>query len=310
MSPDILLNALILVGSLFVLIKGSDWFVDSAERIGLALGISPFIIGVTIVAFGTSLPELASAIAAVLNNESEIVSGIVIGSNITNILLVLGLVASIGKVIKMDYDIMDIDMPLLVGSALLLWFCFSDLAISIFEAILMLVALVIFLLNSVAGNVKQVADDHPRVQGKDVLLLLLGGVFVKFGADFTVRAISDLAQDFHMNSTILAQTLVALGTSLPEVAVSITAARKGRPGIAVGNVLGSNIFNSYAVIAIPYFFGEMIIPAEVMTFSLPFMIVATLLFAFISIGGRITRWEGYMLLIFYAYFFNHSFGIL
>lgn len=308
MISEVLLNVLVLGGSLFILVKGSDWFVDSAERIGLSLGVSPFIIGVTIVAFGTSLPELASSISAVINGTSEIVAGVVIGSNITNILLVLGLVATVGRVVKMDYDIMDIDMPLLLGSSFLMWFCLADQHLSRFEAILFLLGLTIFLLNSLTGNAKT-EDERPTANWKEYLLLALGGVFVKYGADFTVDAISDLALGFNIDSTILAQTLLALGTSLPEVAVSITAALKGKPGIAVGNVLGSNIFNTFAVMAIPSFFGELVIPAVTLSFYLPFMIACTLLFAVISIGGRITKWEGYMLLLFYVYFFNHSFGI-
>ncbi|NND34740.1 MAG: calcium/sodium antiporter [Saprospiraceae bacterium] len=309
MLSDILLNVLVLGGSLFILVKGSDWFVDSAERIGLSLGVSPFIIGVSIVAFGTSLPELASGISAVLNGNSEIVTGVVVGSNITNILLVLGLVATVGRVVKMDYDIMDIDMPLLLGSAFLMWFCLADQHLSRFEAILFLIGLTIFLLNSLTGH-ERGDQERPKSSWKDYLLLLLGGVFVKYGADFTVDAISDLAKGFQMDTTILAQTLLALGTSLPEVAVSITAALKGKPGIAVGNVLGSNIFNTYAVMAIPSFFGTLIISDVTLSFYLPFMIACTLLFALISMGGRVTKWEGYMLLLFYLYFFNHSFGIL
>ena len=305
---DILLSVLILGGSLFILVKGSDWFVDSAERIGLSLGISPFIIGVTIVAFGTSLPELASSISAVLNGQSEIVSGVVIGSNITNILLVLGLVSTVGKVVKMDYDIMDIDMPMLIGSSFLLWFCLADQHFSLFEGIVFLIGLTIFLVNSISGNEKS-TDEKPKLSWKDLLLLVLGGIFVKYGADFTVNSIANLAEGFDIETTILAQTLVALGTSLPEVAVSITAALKGKPGIAIGNVLGSNIFNTYAVISIPSFFGELLISDDTISFYLPFMVACTILFATISNGGRITRWEGYMLLLFYLFFFNHSFGI-
>lgn len=305
----LLLSFLVLGGSLFVLIKGSDWFVDSAERIGLSLGVSPFIIGVTIVAFGTSLPELASSISAVLNDNSEIVAGVVIGSNITNILLVLGLVATVGRVVKMDYDIMDIDMPMLIGSALLLWFCMADQQISTFEAVIFLFALAIFLLNSLTGTDRSDLV-RPKATWRDFLLLALGSVFVKYGADFTINAINALAEDFDMQTIVLAQTLVALGTSLPEVAVSITAALKGKPGIAVGNVLGSNIFNTYAVISIPSFFGDLVISDDTISFYLPFMVACTLLFATISIGGRITKWEGYLLLLLYIYFFNHSFGIL
>lgn len=305
MVGEVALQVGILVVALAVLIKGSDWFVDAAEKIGLSLGISPFIIGVTIIAFGTSLPELASGVSAVFNGTSEIVTGVVIGSNITNILLVLGLVAAYGKVIKMDYDIMDVDMPLLVVSALFLWLCIADQELSMIEAILMLAALVIFLVNTLTSGDK-VNNLDIKAGWKDYLLLLVGGVFVKYGADFTVGAINEMSITFEIDPDIIAQTLLALGTSLPEIVVSITAARKGKAALAVGNVLGSNIFNTYAVMAIPSFFGTLIIPEETLHFALPCMVVATLVFALMTIGGRITKWEGWMLLILYVFFFQHS----
>ncbi|MEM8906420.1 MAG: sodium:calcium antiporter, partial [Bacteroidota bacterium] len=120
--------------SLIVLLKASDWFIDSAEAIGLSLGVSPFIIGVTIVAFGTSLPELATSIVSVFSGNSEIVIGNVIGSNITNIALVLGMVSIVVKQIDLDYDIWHIDMPFLWGSAFLLGLAIWDLHFSLFEA--------------------------------------------------------------------------------------------------------------------------------------------------------------------------------
>ncbi|HKK80524.1 MAG TPA: hypothetical protein VJ933_12890, partial [Phaeodactylibacter sp.] len=131
--------------SLAVLLKASDWFIDSAERIGLSLGISPFIIGVTIVAFGTSLPELATSIASVFSGESEIVIGNVVGSNITNIALVLGLAAVVVKKIELEYNIWHIDMPYLWGSAFLLWLALRDLHFSLFEGILFTLGIIIFL---------------------------------------------------------------------------------------------------------------------------------------------------------------------
>lgn len=305
MAAEILVQFGILAVALAALIKGSDWFVDSAEKIGLSMGISPFIIGVTIVAFGTSLPELASGVASVIEENSEIVSGVVVGSNITNILLVLGLVAAFGTVIKMDYDIMDVDMPLLVGSAFLLWLAISDAVLSRFEAILFLIALVVFLINTLTSG-DRVKNLDVRSDWKDYALLIFGGVLVTLGADFTVKAIASLSDSFHVDPDLVAQTLLAIGTSLPEIVVSITAAKKGKAGLAVGNVLGSNIFNTYAVMAIPSFCGDLIIPPGILEFSVPFMLVATILFALITIGGRITKWEGWMLLIFYVYFFQHT----
>ena len=131
---ELLYYIALFVVSLAVLLKASDWFVDSAERIGLSLGISPFIIGVTIVAFGTSLPELAASIAAVLNNDSQIVVTNVVGSNITNIALVLGLTAIVVKQIDLEYNIWHIDMPYLWGSAFLLYLVLQDQHFSIAEA--------------------------------------------------------------------------------------------------------------------------------------------------------------------------------
>jgi len=309
MTAEILVQFGILAAALFALIKGSDWFVDSAEKIGLSMGISPFIIGVTIVAFGTSLPELASSIAAVLDGKSEIVTGVVIGSNITNILLVLGLVTAFGSVIKMDYDIMDVDMPLLAGSAFLLWIALQDGQLSMIEAFLFIAALIVFLINTLTSSTR-VTNLDIKASWKDYGLLVVSGVLVSVGANFTQGSVSALADAFQVDSEIVAQTLLAIGTSLPEIVVSVTAARKGKAGLAVGNVLGSNIFNTYAVMAIPSFFGELIIPMENLGFTLPFMLIATLMFVLVTIGGRITRWEGFMLLIFYVYFLQHSISMV
>ncbi len=305
--PDLLYHSLLLAGSLILLIKGSDWFIDAAQKIGLSAGVSPFIIGLTVVAFGTSLPELASGITSVRSGDSAVVAGIVIGSNITNILLVLGIVAVVGKVVQMDYDIMDIDMPLLVGSAFLLWFCLSDGHFSRFEAILFLLGLVVFILNSVAGNIA-VDSKRPPWKWSYLGFLVMGGVLVKYGADFTIVSMKHLGEDLSIPPDILAQTLLALGTSLPEVTVSIMAALRGQSAIAVGNVLGSNVFNTYAVMAIPSFFGRLEFSSDISAFALPFMVAATILFSVIAIGGRITRWEGHMLLIFYLFYLGVSFG--
>ena len=306
MIGEIAVSFLMLAGSLFVLIKGSDWFIDSAEKIGLSVGISQFVIGVTIIAFGTSLPELASSISAVVKGNSEIVANVVIGSNTTNILLVLGILCLIQKDIRMDYDIMDIDMPLLVGSGFLLWFIFKDLEFSFFESLLLIAGLILFLFNSLSGK-KSDEGLRPKIGWREIGLLILGGVLVTYGADFTVRSVTSVADKLDINEGIVAATLLALGTSLPEVVVSISAATKGKGAIAVGNVLGSNLFNTYAIIAIPSYFGKFVVPAEILDFGLPFMIVVTMLFALISLGSRITRWEGIMLLIFYIFFIYQSF---
>ena len=296
---------IIFVVSLVVLLYASDKFVDSAESIGLSIGISPFIIGVTIVAFGTSLPELATSIVSVLEGSSEVVIGNVVGSNITNIFLILGITAFIGKDIKLDFDVMDIDMPLLFGSAFLMYFVLRDLHFSNFETGLFLLALVIFLINSFKGD-KAEYENRPRYKKRDIIILIGSGALVYLGATYTIFALKEIAIYADISPHIIALTLIALGTSLPELVVSLAAVRKGKHAMAVGNVLGSNIFNTYAVMGIASFFGELTIPAAIMEFEMGIMIIATILFGVMCLGGRVSRWEGAMLVVFYIYFIGEN----
>lgn len=287
--------------SITVLLIASDRFVDSAEKIGLALGIPSFIIGVTIVAFGTSLPELATSIASVYTGSSEVVIGNAVGSNITNILLVLGAAAIYGKGIKIDYDVMNTDMPMLFGSMFLLYFALQDFTLSTIECVIFLMALGVFLFNSFAGE-KEEGILKTKTSAIDWLTIVLGAVAIFFSAKYTIYAMENMATLMEIPVHIISITAVALGTSLPEVIVSITAAKKGNHGMAVGNVLGSNIFNTYAVMAIPGLLGDLTIPSDTMTFSVPFMIAVTVLFGIICLSKRISVWEGYLLIIFYGFF--------
>ncbi len=304
------MEALLYIGlfivSLAALLRASDWFIDAAEQIGLSLGISPFIIGVTIVAFGTSLPELASSIVAVLSNESEIVIGNVVGSNITNIALVLAMVAIVGKKIIFEKDLINIDMPLLMTSAFLFWFVIRDQHVSIAEALLLLAGLVIFLAYSFKDDGPDEDVEHSKASWKTYGMLLVGGALVSVSANYTIVAISKLSEIAGISTEIIALTLVALGTSLPELIVSIAASRKGKTEIAVGNILGSNIFNTYAVMSIPSFFGELVITDNILNFSFPFMMALTILFAVMCLSQKISRWEGWMLFVFYLFFILDS----
>lgn len=302
MSTDLLLYLGMFLGSLVVLLKSSDIFVESAEKIGLSFGISPFIVGVTIVAFGTSLPELAASIAAVFAGDSEIVINSVVGSNIANVLLILGITAVIAKEIRLDFNIIDVDIPFMVGTSLFLWFACWDLKITWFETILFLLFLLLFLINSFNRDEESDDSERPKTDWKTYGLMILGGIFIYLSANFTIEAIQGIALIGGISPGVIALTLVAFGTSLPEVAVSVAAARKGKTGIAIGNVMGSNIFNIVAVMGISRLFGDLKIPADVLTFSLPFMFAVTIFFTLLSIGRNISRWEGIMLLLFYVYF--------
>ncbi|WP_116125960.1 calcium/sodium antiporter [Lewinella sp. IMCC34183] len=301
---ELVIQIAIFVVAIAVLLWSSDRFVESAERIGLSLGISPFIIGVTIVAFGTSLPELATSIVSVLEGASQIVVGNVVGSNITNIALVLGLTAVVVRNIDLEYNLWHIDIPFLWGSAFLLYFAVMDGSLSFFECFLFLCGIVIFLAYSLKDQERPDKEDRPASSWKDYLYLLLGGALVSVSATYVISAITAISTLLAIAPTVIALSAVAVGTSLPEVAVSLAAARRGKASIAVGNALGSNIFNTFIVMAVPRFFGPLVIPDNIIDVYLPLMIVMTILLGVMSNNRKITRWEGYVLLLFYAWYFS------
>jgi len=301
----LLVSILIFIVSLAVLLIASDKFVDSAEKVGLALGIPSFVVGVTIVAFGTSLPELATSIVSVYSGTSEVVIGNAVGSNITNILLVLGSAAIFGKGIQIEHDVMKSDMPMLFGSAFLLYFALLDYKLDVMECIFFLLALVVFLTSSLRSNDQSEDIVKSKTKIRDWITILIGAALIYFSAKYTIESLEDLATIANIPTHVIAITVVALGTSLPEVVVSLSAAKKGNHGIAVGNVLGSNIFNTYAVMAIPGLLGNLTIPESSMQFSVPFMIAVSVIFGMISLTKTISKWEGYMLIIFYLFFIGH-----
>lgn len=316
--------------SLIVLSKSADYFTESAEKIGLHLKMPLFFVGVTIVAIGTSLPELASSIVAVMSGASEIVSGNVIGSNITNIFLVLGFAAVFCKRMKIGYELIHVDLPILVGSAFLFAASVWDGVFSFGEGILFLGGLVLYIVYT-AYSLKEKEDTEIKKEMKDEvekelkdkgsnsrkklgwkhpLILLITAVLIYFSAKYTVESIIKLSGLLNLGTEIIAVSAVALGTSLPELVVSISAARKGKPEIAVGNVLGSNIFNTFAVMGIPALLGPLVVPDSILFFSLPLMVIATVLYYFITEDNKITKWEGWLLLIFYVFFIAKLFNII
>jgi len=305
---------------LSVLIKASDYFTCSAEKIGTNYGVHAFIIGVTIVAFGTSLPELISSIVAVLKDSSEIVVGNVAGSNIANILLILGLAAVADKKMEIGYELMSVDVPFLVGTSFVLVTTCWDGVFGPFEGVLCLALIVIYLLYAMNTEREHEEDDkeqktNPRLNRRGVgwktwTILLVSAFLIYLGANYTIEAVIRLSELLNMGKEIVAISVVALGTSLPELVVSFVAARKGKPGMAVGNVLGSNIFNATAVMGIPALVGSLSVPQSMRASGFPMMLIAMLLFVFITQDRRITKWEGWLLLSIYVLFVGKVFNLL
>ncbi len=317
---SLLIWIIVFVISLFTLIKAAGYFTDAAEKIGLALGIPPFIVGVTIVAAGTSLPELASAVFAVTSGASEIMIGDVTGSNITNIFLVLGITVILAKKIKIIHELIRVDLPILVGSAFFMAIIIYDGTITRPEAFLALLGIFFYLSYTVAVDKKYEDSDiekaiakemeKKKLGRKDILVLVISSIFVAIGAKYTIESVINIAEMIKIETDVIALSAVALGTSLPEIAVSITAARKGQGEVAVGNVLGSNIFNSFAVLGVAGLIGPVTVPANIISFALPLMIIATLLFFFMTQDKEVTKWEGWILILFYAFFIGKLFGVM
>ena len=244
---------ILLVGFLF-LVKGADWFVEGAAGIARKLGIPQLIIGLTIVAMGTSMPEAAVSITAALNNNAGITIGNIVGSNILNILIILGITAVITNVAIQKSTLL-YEIPFMIGiTALLLIFGLTGSSITFIEGVVFLLLFIAFLvylfIMSKKGEVQEEGEIKDIPVWKCLLFMVIGGVMVVKGSDFAVSGASWIARFFGMSERFIGLTIVAFGTSLPELVTSVAAARKGNAGIAIGNIVGSNIFNILFVIGI------------------------------------------------------------
>ena len=325
---------IIFIVSLIVLVKGADWLLQSAEKIGLALGISPFIIGVTIVGLGTSCPELISAIMAALRGVTEIVPASAIGSNIANILLVIGISAIIGRKLIIHKSLIDLDLPLLAISTVLFLGIAWDKQITFVEALLLLLAYSIYLLYSFLYREeeteeiyevlparaerrklqsqkisKKKAIKRPKIGIKDFLILGTGIIFLMFGAKYLIDSVIELSKILGIGAGAISLAAVALGTSLPELLVSIKAALQKKSELALGNVFGSNVFNLLVVVGVPGLFRTLQIDEKTFSLGLPVLAVSTFLFIISGISRRIHIWEGAMYLIVYIFFIGKLFGL-
>jgi len=303
--------------SLFILLKASQYFTDSAEKIGLMLGISHFIIGVTIVSIGTSLPELVSSIVAVIDDSSEIVSGNVLGSNIANIFLILGIASIIGGRFKIKTNLLPVDLPIMMTSAFFLALTIWDGVFSFGEAILFVASFIIFILyaansGKTSSKATKETEESEKIpfRVKPVLVMILSAVFVYLGATYTIEAVIKISEIFHVGAEIIAMSAVAIGTSLPELAVTISAVKKKNPEMVVGNVLGSNIFNAFAVMGIPGLISELDVPGSLISVGLPVMLAASILFLVVIVDRQVSKWEGWMFLVFYGFFLGKIFNLL
>jgi len=330
--------------SLYFLIKGADLLVENSEKIGLAFRISPFIIGVTIIAVGTSLPELASSIAAVFKNTTEIVVANVIGSNIANILLIVGCSAvATMSFLSVKRSLIDIDLPLLASVTILFTFIIWDGYIDRPEGILLVLSFVIYLLYTIShreyidNNDYIVSDEiffektsknreemfeviplkktpekgrksFKKIDFKVFLFLILGLVFLIAGANYLIDSVLKLSEILNIGVSVITIFAVAVGTSLPEIIVSLRTVIQKKYEISLGNILGSNIFNTLIVVGIPSLIKPLLVDNITFKIGFPFMIIATFLLVISGISRRISVWEGSMFIMIYILFLAKIFN--
>jgi cation:H+ antiporter len=301
----------VFIVSLFVLVKGADWLLASSEKIGLRIGLSPFVVGVTIVAFGTSLPELISSFVAVSRGVTEIVVANAVGSNIANILLVVGISAIVGKRLVVSKDLIDLDLPLIALSTAIFLLVAYDGSITFFEAMFLTVTYVIYLGFSLIYKDDEAGEKvkRPPIKTNDLLMLVIGVVGLSVGAKFLIDAIVELSGILNIGAGVIAITAVAIGTSLPELIVSVKAALRKQSEIALGNVFGSNIFNLLAVVGLPGIFAKLYIDEQTVALGLPVLLMATILFIISGISRRIHVQEGALFLMLYVIFITKLFGL-
>lgn len=247
-----ILQVIMLIAGFVLLVKGADWFVEGAASIAKNIGVPQLIIGLTIVAMGTSMPEAAVSIQAALADNAGISVGNIVGSNILNILIILGITAVITNV-AIQKSTLIYEIPFMTGiTVLFMIFGITGAEITLAEGIVLWSCFIAFLIYlfvmSKKGLVQETDEAKDIPLWKCILLMAIGGGMVVAGSDFAVEGATEIARFFGMSERFIGLTIVAFGTSLPELVTSVTAARKGNAGIAIGNIVGSNIFNILFVI--------------------------------------------------------------
>ncbi len=309
---DILISLGIFVGALVALVKGADWVLHSSQKIGLALGMPPFLVGVLIVGFGTSAPELVSSVAGMLKGVTEIPAANAIGSNIANILLVVGVAALFSKkTLTITKNLIDLEIPLLVIVTLYFFGVAYDGIITRPESFFLLIGFVSYLAYSFFHSddvAKEEGMQRSKLAFTDGVLLPFGFVLLIGGAKYMIDAVIMLSASAGISVGVITVFAVALGTSLPELIVSIRAARTGHGELAIGNIFGSNIFNLLLVVGASGVVGTQYLDVPTVAIALPVLLGTTLLFVISGISNKIHKWEGWFYLLVYILFIVKLFG--
>ena len=299
-----------------LLISGAEWLVKGASRLAATSGVSPLVVGLTIVAFGTSAPELAVSVQAAYGGQVDIAVGNVVGSNICNILLILGIAALFAPLVVAQ-QLIRLDVPLLIAVSILMYVLSWDGHIGFTDGLVMSAGILAYIVFSVVNSrreSRQVQEEYAREYGSEVaisgstaivkylLLIVIGLVLLVLGARWLVSGAVAVARAFEVSELIIGLTIVSIGTSMPEIAASVVSSLRGERDIAVGNAIGSNLFNILAVLGLTAVVSPTGLPVSeaALGFDIPVMIaVAVACLPIFFTGYRIDRWEGVLFVLYY-----------
>ena len=300
---NLFITCLLLLAGFVLLVKGSDIFVDGSASIAKIIGIPSIIVGLTIVSLGTSAPEAAVSITAGIRGSNEIAISNLVGSNTFNLLCVAGMSALISP-FAVDRIVMKRDFPICLGiMALTVFMCITGRTVSRGEGILLLAIFVIYiayLVYSALKNRKSLTDDEkPMPVSKSLIFIIVGIAAIIFGGQFVVNSAQEIARVFGMTETLIGVTIVAIGTSLPELVTSVVAAKKGESSLAIGNVIGSNILNLAFVLGMSSSFNSIAVGDEAFMDAVIMLGVNIIGYILCLTSKRLGRSEGAFLVAMY-----------
>lgn len=305
---EIALQFILLALGFVMLGKGADWFVEGAAGIAMRFGIPQLVIGLTIVAMGTSAPEAAVSIAAAMKGNADITIGNILGSNILNILVILGLAASIVP-IAVARSTVRIEMPFMIAITALLFYQGRDGSISLADGGVLMVAFAAYMMYLYTMAMKSNVDsdlEEPGLPLGRCLLSAVGGLaLIIAGSNVTVGAATSIATYAGLSERFIGLTIVALGTSLPELFTSVTAARRGNADIAIGNIVGSNIFNILFVVGLSSLIIDIPFASAFNFDTYVALGAAVLLWLCVLRTQRLQRWAGVLMLVCYAAYLGY-----
>lgn len=314
-----LIQILLLAVALATVVRSADWFLSSAEKVGVTLRLPPFILGVVLVGFGTSLPELATSMAAVSNGVNTVSIANVAGSNIANILLILGISTIALGTIKFDKNIIDLDVPILVGVTALFCLLLVDGDLNRMDGIILLLGFtgyifyalgykeddqhhkgLIGLISALSKRSKVKVEQQQNIMGKYTVVILIASIILLgFSSKIAVDSLLNIVDEINIGVSVLSFFALAIGTSLPELVVSVKALRKGQGDLVVGNVVGSSMFNILLIAGLTSTITPQFIDPGLVVWVIVGLGLSAILLMASSISKRIHMWEGFTYILIY-----------